>query len=411
MRVLLIEDNPADARLMKETLAGARGAAFELEWAKDLAAGLARLAAGGIELVLVDLSLPDSRGLGTFARVQERVPQLPIIVLTGLDDEETAVQAVQQGAQDYLAKGTVTGPLLIRAMRYALERKRAEEQLARYAQQLRATNAEMQEELIMAREIQQALVPQQYPALPRGAGPAEQAVRFHHYYRPTTALGGDFFHVAALADTEAGVFISDVMGHGVRAALVTAILRGLVEELRPAAREPGRFLGEINRELQAVLSHAGTPMFTSAFYLVADVVTGEVRYASAGHPTPIWVRREAGVVEPLPMVAGSIGPALGLFEESAYPASQGRVAAGDLLLLFTDGVYEVTDAGGEEFGSERLLAAVRRRLRLPAPRLFDELLGEALQFSATGEFADDVCLVGLEVLRLAAGSRGQSEQA
>ena len=128
-KVLLIEDNPGDARLIGEMLAEVRSTVFDLERTERLSAGLKRLAEGGIDVVLVDLSLPDSRGLNTFGRVQAQSPQVPIIVLTGLDDEMLAVKAVRQGAQDYLVKGQVDGNLLVRALRYAIERKRAEEEL------------------------------------------------------------------------------------------------------------------------------------------------------------------------------------------------------------------------------------------------------------------------------------------
>src|SRR5439155_6100637 len=119
----------------------------------------------------------------------------PIIVMTGLDDETVAVQAVQKGAQDYLVKGQVNGPLLVRAMRYALERKRTADQLAHYAEELREKNAQMEADFNMAREIQQVFVPQQYPTFPRNVPVEQSALRFYHRYLPAAAVGGDFFNV------------------------------------------------------------------------------------------------------------------------------------------------------------------------------------------------------------------------
>ena len=129
-RLLLVEDTPGDARLLRYHLSEGGGDAFELEHVELLSAALDRLSRGGIALVLLDLSLPDSLGVETFARVHARVPQLPIIVLSGRDDESIAIKTVHEGAQDYLVKGQVTGSLLVRAIRYAIERKRAEEALA-----------------------------------------------------------------------------------------------------------------------------------------------------------------------------------------------------------------------------------------------------------------------------------------
>jgi DNA-binding response OmpR family regulator len=124
VKALLIEDSPEDARLIREMLNEVVDGQFELESAEELSAGLERMAGGGIDVVLLDLSLPDSRGLDTFIRVHGQAPDMPFVLLTGLDDEALAVRAVKMGAQDYLVKGRVGGNLLVRSMRYAIERNR-----------------------------------------------------------------------------------------------------------------------------------------------------------------------------------------------------------------------------------------------------------------------------------------------
>ena len=128
-KVLLIEDNPGDVRLIQEMLTQSAQDGYQLECADRLSKGLECLGMGGIDLVLLDLGLPDSQGLDTFNKVHAQAPAVPIVLLTGLDDEMLAVQAVRQGAQDYLVKGDVDSTLLCRAVRYAVERKRSEEEL------------------------------------------------------------------------------------------------------------------------------------------------------------------------------------------------------------------------------------------------------------------------------------------
>ncbi|MGH7821703.1 MAG: response regulator, partial [Candidatus Binatia bacterium] len=125
MRILLIEDNPADARLIRELLNDSR-LSFELDTADTLSRGIERLRPDAADVVLLDLSLPDSTGLDTFTRVHDAEPRIPIVVMSGLSDERLAMQAVHAGAQDYLVKGDVDGKLLGRSLRYAVERKRAE---------------------------------------------------------------------------------------------------------------------------------------------------------------------------------------------------------------------------------------------------------------------------------------------
>lgn len=122
IRVLLIEDNPGDALITKEMLAGNGGAFFDVAWEDSLSKGLKRITEG-FDLVLLDLMLPDSKGLNTFLKLQQQAPQMPIIITTGLADESLAIRAVRSGAQDYFVKGYIDGDCLVHTMRYAIARK------------------------------------------------------------------------------------------------------------------------------------------------------------------------------------------------------------------------------------------------------------------------------------------------
>lgn len=124
IHVLLIEDNPGDARLIQELLADARGLSTRLTQADRLSAGLERLSEAGADVVLLDLSLPDSKGFETFSKLRARAKDVPVILLTGLDDEELAMRALREGAQDYVVKGSITSQSLGRAVRFAVERHR-----------------------------------------------------------------------------------------------------------------------------------------------------------------------------------------------------------------------------------------------------------------------------------------------
>jgi Flp pilus assembly CpaE family ATPase len=125
MQVLLIEDNPGDAGLVRAMLSEGQDAQFHIEWVQALLPGLDRLTRGDIDMVLLDLSLPDSQGIESLTAIRNRAPGLPVVVLTGLDDEEFAHEAVRCGAQDYLVKGELSGGALARTMRYALLRQQS----------------------------------------------------------------------------------------------------------------------------------------------------------------------------------------------------------------------------------------------------------------------------------------------
>jgi two-component system cell cycle sensor histidine kinase/response regulator CckA len=124
VRLLAIDDNPRDTRLLEIALSEASGLRCDLEKAPDLTTGLARLARGGIDLVFLDLGLPESQGLDTLNEVQRSHRDVPVVILTGLADATLAEEAARRGAQDYLVKGRMTGELLQRVVRYAVERHR-----------------------------------------------------------------------------------------------------------------------------------------------------------------------------------------------------------------------------------------------------------------------------------------------
>jgi sigma-B regulation protein RsbU (phosphoserine phosphatase) len=278
------------------------------------------------------------------------------------------------------------------------QRKLAEQTLAERTRQLHEKSQQIEEELKMARELQLAMLPQNFPAIHDGRPDRESALKFFSFYLPSGAVSGDFFDVVPLSPTSVGVFICDVMGHDVRAALVTAMLRALVQDLSASAAEPGQLLAEINRNLIGIFQQSGATMFATAFYLVADVATGELRYASAAHPNPLQLQRHAGRIEPLGAdPGGKKGPALGLFPEARFPSYRRPMRSGDVIMLFTDGMIEEEGKNQEIFSQERLAADLQKHADLPAGELIAKLIAEIQGFSGRQEFADDVCLVGMEV--------------
>lgn len=155
IKILIIEDNPEDLRIIEEMLKEVENPAFELHSSKRLSDGLKCLVRDGFDILLLDLSLPDSVGLDTFSSVYEQAPEIPIVILSGFDDEEMAIRAVSEGAQDYLVKGHVTSPLLSRSISYAIERKLIEDELIRHRYYLNELVEKRTEELEKANKYLQ----------------------------------------------------------------------------------------------------------------------------------------------------------------------------------------------------------------------------------------------------------------
>lgn len=290
------------------------------------------------------------------------------------------------------------------------ERKEAQMRLSRYAYDMKELNARMEADLSLASELQRTFLPTRYPSFPARALPEESRLQFAHLYQPTGKVGGDFYSVMALSDDRAGIFFCDVMGHGVRSALVTAIIRTLIAELTEETLHPARFLTAVNSQLRRMVQLEWETLFATACYLVVDLAAGEVEIANAGHPSPYLLHREKGTISLLNEDPDSIGPALGLRDDHRFTSLRAPIRAGEGILLYTDGLYEVEGEGGEYFEEERLLEAATRLVRQPAEALFEGLLSEVKQFSRLDRLEDDICMLAVEVRELATEGAEATDQ-
>ncbi|WP_377174434.1 SpoIIE family protein phosphatase [Roseibacillus ishigakijimensis] len=264
---------------------------------------------------------------------------------------------------------------------------RTQRSLAEMAAELKARNEAYEEEMALAREIQQGLLPSEYPAV--------RSAKFGHRYLPISGLAGDFFDVIELGENKVGLLICDVMGHGIRSALVASLLRGLVSQARNQAETPGLFLGALNDGLVTFLKKAKVTMFATAFYLVVDFKKGRIEYSSAGHPAGIMSSEDGASL--LPLGGRGKGAGLGLIPGTQYGEESIPLEGVTGLLLFTDGIYEVENSEGEAFLQNRLVQTVKRARRMPLEEQLDTILGEVKSFTEGGGFDDDVCLLGMSL--------------
>lgn len=257
--------------------------------------------------------------------------------------------------------------------------------------------AAIEADLEMARDFQEALMPHEYPQVPTDGHGGTICLDFHHIYQPASTVGGDFFDVLKLSDHRAGIFIADVMGHGARSALVTAILRALLQNLAFGTDDPAHFMASLNHHFHAIVRESHETIFVSAFYVIIDTLTATAVCASAGHPSPFVAHRQTGAIAPL---LGSLrsNPALGIFPDARYSNWSRPVQAGDLFLLFTDGVHEAQNAAAEEFGLERMRAVIAAGLKQSGRELGQAVVDAVHEFIAPAAPEDDICMVTVEVL-------------
>jgi phosphoserine phosphatase RsbU/P len=255
---------------------------------------------------------------------------------------------------------------------------------------------EIQTDLDLARDFQIAYLNRPYPSVPETHFPGRLRLNFYHRYQAAMALGGDFFDILPLAPDTAGVFVADVMGHGARSALITAILRTLTRDLRSQGRNASHFMSEINNQLCESMRAFPQPLFASAFYFVPDTTSRMATFCTAGHPSPFYIHRATGNVARL-QVPPPAGAALGLIPDEKYPGGNVRLIDGDVFLFFTDGVYEASNAAGEEFGLDQMRRVIRANIYKGSRVMVDEMMRAVLSFAADTPLQDDVCMVAVEV--------------
>ncbi len=370
LRILLFEDSATSALLVRVCLEDGLGVPFVLEVADCLAAGFELLADDHYDLLIVDLTLPESIGLDTFLRVHERASLLPIVILTGIGDRELAIEAVRLGAQDYVLKDKLDSDTLSRAVHFAIERHRLQRS---------------ERELHAAHVVQSSLYPNDLLELPgfEIAGTAS----------PAEAACGDYFDYVPMSDDAVGIAVGDVSGHGMRAALlmveVRAYLRVLSRNTPPAPRDPGEILTEAND----LLATGDTGHFISLFFACLDSAARTLTFAGAGHRA--YLLRASGQVERLE----STGMPLGLVHHEPIPSAEPvNLMSGDLVLMPTDGIFETQNTHDELFGEDRMLEVVAAHRDRP-PREIIELLNQtARDFAGNNPQHDDMTAVVIKVM-------------
>ena len=375
VQVLLVEDDDGDALLVGELL-GEVGAAVVVRRARSLAQ--AKGLVSGAACVLLDLGLPDSQGLNGLRQLLQLEPEAAIVVLTGEANEHLGELAVRAGAQDYLVKGEVAGHMLNRVIRYAVERRRAEEaQRALHVAQIHAQeNARLERGLLPSPLLADSRLSVSARCLPGGKH---------------MLLGGDFYDVVETSDGWVHALIGDVCGRGPAEAALGVCLRVAWRTMVLA----GRPADEILSTLSELLEHErqDDTMFATLCMMSVhpDRTTGWVRMA--GHLPPLLLTR-GGVAE-LPTLSAA---PLGLSEVRAWPGTQVRLDGSWSILLYTDGLIEGRiGKGSERLGSEGLMDLIREYLNAldrPGEELLDQVIDRVRELNG-GDLDDDLAVLAL----------------
>jgi serine phosphatase RsbU (regulator of sigma subunit) len=377
LSLLLVEDDRADAVLVEDLIADAV-ADIRVIWARSMAHAERELASARPDCVLLDLNLPDASGMDALDRIARRDATVPIVVLTGLNDEYFGASAVAAGAQDYLVKGRVEPEMLRRALLYAIERKRAE-----------LVSADLHASRLRAREnalLERGLLPS--PLLLD-----EPGVDIVARYRPSredALLCGDFYDVIQTTDRVVHVLIGDVAGHGPHEAALGAALRIAFRALTFAGVHGVELLRQLERVLQS--ERTGIGIFATVLSLQIHPDGTGITAIRAGHPG--MLRQSGAGVE---WIEPPAGPALGLRNDD-WPQHELELPAGQGLLLLTDGLFEgYSGQGARRLGEDGLLALARTHAHLPGLQFVDALIDGAQELAQPrGGLTDDIAVLRVE---------------
>jgi sigma-B regulation protein RsbU (phosphoserine phosphatase) len=365
-RVLVADDQPDVLEALRWLLTGE---GYEPEFVSTTEGVLDRLRVRPFDLLLMDLNYSRDttsgrEGLELIPQVRQHDPAMPIVVMTGWGSVDTAVEAMRLGAKSFVQK-----PWEDVALLEILQREIEESQATK------RRDAKQQREFEDARLIQRGLLP---AAMPQATG-----VQLASSWQPANGVGGDCFDAITFA-SGVGLTIADVAGKGVPAALLMSNLQAAVRAFAQETTAPGTVCTSVNRLL---CRNMASGRFVTFCYVRLDAASRKLTYANAGHNPPLLVRASGRV----DMLAPT-GTVLGVFAESAYEQGEFDVAAGDRLVLYTDGITEGRDASGEEFGEERLGECAARHRALPAEEMLAAVLREVEAFNA-GKYEDDATLI------------------
>ena len=373
--VLVVDDAPAYVQLLKTILKEdydvhtATSGEMALRLMKDRFVP---------DLILLDVTMEKMDGYELCAHLKAapQTSDIPVIFLTGNTASEEEARGLQVGAVDYIHK----------PFSHSIVRARVHTHLtlSETRQQLARQLVTLNDELALAQQIQLSILPHHTPVI--------DGLDIAARYVPSHAVSGDYYDFLVVDDKHLGIFIADVSGHGLSAALVASMLPAALSAQRLNAGDPVKVLSGLNQNLYGRFQAC----YVTAAYAFLDLERNVIKYAAAGHPPSLLWRGSTGSV----FTIQENGLVLGPFPDGAYTSVELEVDPCDQFLLYTDGILEAENAACEEFGIERLREFLEDTHELSSDQLADALLDKVALWSGqlTGrDFSDDIALLAIHL--------------
>jgi sigma-B regulation protein RsbU (phosphoserine phosphatase) len=369
--ILIVDDEPFNVDYLEQEL---EDLDYDLVTAANGREALERVDVDAPDVILLDIMMPEMDGFQVLAhlKVDRTLRNIPVIVVSALDDMASMVKGIQLGAEDYLPKPFE--PVLLRArIGASVERKQLRDREMRYLEQVRR-------DLDLAWRVQAGFLPADLPDI--------SGWQLAATLTPSRQTSGDFYDMIRPPDGRLGILVADVADKGMGAALQMVLSRTLIRTY--AAQDyagPRQVLEATNRRL---LADTEINQFVTAFYGILDPLTGELTYSNAGHNPPYLLRPQDGnAVQALHRT----GMALGVLEDETWGQTTVHIAEGDMLVLYTDGITEAQNGQEAFFGADRLLEVLQGELGRSAQDVQEAVLMAVQGFVGDAPQFDDITLV------------------
>lgn len=318
------------------------------------------------DLIVTDLMMPKVSGLDfiKFIKADEHLKSIPVILLTARADIETRIDVHEAGADGYLSKPFNEAELLA---------------CVRNLFNLKARELSLLKDIEKARNILHGLLPEKIPE--------RKGMKFSVLYEPMDIVGGDLYDFLELSGERIGIFVADVSGHGLPAAMISSIGKIVLSMLGPDVNSPADLLEKLNEQLYGKTANN----FMTAWYGILDPINKKITYASAGHPPALLVRNDSYIF------LKNHGSALGVFNARKYENKEVEILSGDRFVIYSDGIVETAKADEEMFGEERFIHVFLNNKNLSIADQLNLALREAKVFNGEHPFEDDITVVGIAV--------------
>jgi sigma-B regulation protein RsbU (phosphoserine phosphatase) len=333
-----------------------------------------------INIILSDINMPEMDGLTLLTRINEmQNPAMKCIMVSAYGDMGNIRSAMNNGAFDFATK-----PIDLDDLSITIEKAVEQIEYIKTSQHEHKQLESLKTDLAVAAEIQQAILPRIFPPFPENDAELDIAALMV----PAKDVGGDFYDFFRIDKDRIGLVMADVSGKGIPAAIFMAVSRTLIRTIGMQGKTPGESLTRSNELLS---KESVDCMFVTVFYAIYNITTGELEYANGGHNSPAIIRAD-GKVELLPNSGNCM---VGVIDDITYNNEYLKLNAGDVLMMYTDGVNEAINPNCEEYGDDRMLKLLETQKNANCKNMIDTLLSDVRAFAGSAEQSDDITLLAL----------------